>query len=152
MLTRVQVAITYLQHTDPSLAHYNSDTWTYIRGAAATIDRDFGFISHHLFHGITETHVLHHYVSTIPFYNADEASAAIKSVMGRHYRSAPTETLPGFMKKLYTNFRVCQWVEPSVDAVGAGKDVLFYRNRRGYGVPPIDVRRDGAMELFDDKL
>lgn len=142
------VAITYLQHTDPTIAHYNPASWTYVRGAAATIDRDIGFIGHHLFHGITETHVLHHYISTIPFYNADRASAAIRPIMGGHYRSAPKESLLGFFKRLYTNFTICQWVEPSIGAVGEGKDVLFYRNRRGIGVPPIDMRKGGAMDSF----
>merc|ERR1711977_746895 len=81
------VAITFLQHTDPTLPHYTPTSWTYTRGAAATIDREFGFIGRQLLHGIVETHVLHHYVSTIPFYHADEASDAIKPVMGQHYRS-----------------------------------------------------------------
>jgi omega-6 fatty acid desaturase (delta-12 desaturase) len=142
------VAITYLQHTDTSLPHYNPSTWTFVRGAAATIDRDLGFIGHHIFHGITDTHVLHHYISTIPFYNADKASEAIRPIMGKHYRSSGKESLLGFNKKLYDNFRTCQWVEPSDGSVGEGRDVLFYRNRRGLGVAPIDVRRDGSMEIF----
>ncbi|KAI9870258.1 MAG: Oleate hydroxylase fah12, partial [Pleopsidium flavum] len=79
------VAITFLQHTDPSLPHYEAHTWTFARGAAATIDREFGFIGRSLLHGIVETHVLHHYVSTIPFYHADEATEAIKPIMGKHY-------------------------------------------------------------------
>merc|ERR1711939_1183899 len=87
------VAITFLQHTDPSLPHYTPTSWTYTRGAAATIDRESGFIGRQLLHGIVETHVLHHYVSTIPFYHADEASEAIKKVMGRHYRSDTTDEL-----------------------------------------------------------
>ncbi|KAL9572028.1 hypothetical protein ACKAV7_003745 [Fusarium commune] len=53
------------------------DEWNFVRGAAATIDYNMGFIGRHLLHGIIETHVLHHYVSTIPFYNADEALKAI---------------------------------------------------------------------------
>ena len=81
MLTRdTPVAITYLQHTDPSLPHYTEEEWNFVRGASATIDREFGFIGRHLLHGIIETHVLHHYVSSIPFYNADEATEAIKPV------------------------------------------------------------------------
>ncbi len=78
------VTITFLQHTDPTVPHYNSNAWTYVRGAAATIDRDFGFVGHHILHGVTENHVVHHYVSRIPFYNAKKATAAIKQVMGKH--------------------------------------------------------------------
>ncbi|KAF2174240.1 hypothetical protein M409DRAFT_35333 [Zasmidium cellare ATCC 36951] len=127
------VAITFLQHTDPTLPHYQSSSWTFIRGAAAMIDRDFGFIGRHLFHGIIETHVLHHYVSTIPFYNADKATEAIKPVLGRHYRSDVAGGPVGFVKSLYRNVRVCQWVEHTEGAVGDGRNVLFFRNRRGIG-------------------
>ncbi|KIV99907.1 uncharacterized protein PV09_08434 [Verruconis gallopava] len=130
------VAITYLQHTDPTLPHYTAETWTYTRGAAATIDREFGFIGRQLFHGIIETHVLHHYVSTIPFYHADEASEAIKPVMGRHYRSNTEGGAWGFLKAFWTSARWCHWVEPSANATGEGKGVLFFRNRNGLGVPP----------------
>ena len=133
------VAITYLQHTDPTLAHYGPQTWTFARGAASTIDRDFGFIGRHLFHGIIETHVLHHYVSTIPFYNADEASEAIKPVMGRHYRSNTEGGIVGFLKSLWTSARWCQFVEGSEGAKGLGKDVVFYRNHNGLGMQPMKI-------------
>ncbi|KAF2097410.1 hypothetical protein NA57DRAFT_66970 [Rhizodiscina lignyota] len=133
------VAITYLQHTDPSLPHYTPETWTFTRGAAATIDREFGFIGRHLFHGIIETHVLHHYISTIPFYNADEASEAIKPVMGKHYRSDIAGGSLGFLSALWRSARWCQWVEPSKDSKGEGRGVLFFRNRNGLGVPPTEL-------------
>lgn len=48
------VLITYLQHTDPALPHYRAEAWNFQRGAAATIDRNFGFIGQHLFHDIIE--------------------------------------------------------------------------------------------------
>ncbi|KAF2269006.1 delta(12) fatty acid desaturase [Lojkania enalia] len=133
------VAITFLQHTDPTLPHYEAHTWTYVRGAAATIDREFGFIGRTLLHGIIETHVLHHYVSTIPFYNADEASEAIKPIMGKHYRSDTEGGSLGFLRAMWKCARMCQWVEPSEGAQGEGKGVLFYRNRNGLGVPPQKI-------------
>jgi omega-6 fatty acid desaturase (delta-12 desaturase) len=133
------VAITFLQHTDPTLPHYDADTWTYTRGAAATIDREFGFIGRTLLHGIVETHVLHHYISTIPFYHADEATEAIKPVMGKHYRADVRDGSVGFLKALWNNARWCQWVEPSKDAQGEGKGVLFFRNRNGLGVAPLKM-------------
>jgi len=46
------VLITYIQHTDPALPHYREGAWTFQRGAAATMDRDFGFIGQYLFHDI----------------------------------------------------------------------------------------------------
>jgi omega-6 fatty acid desaturase (delta-12 desaturase) len=139
LLTKFSVAITYLQHTDPTVAHYGPETWSFTRGAAATVDREFGFIGRQLFHGIIETHVLHHYVSTIPFYNADEATEAIKPVMGVHYLSNTRNGPIGFLQSLWRSSRWCQWVEPSDGAKGAGKDVVFYRNRNGLGVKPIKM-------------
>ena len=46
------VLITYLQHTDPALPHYRGEAWNFQRGAAATMDRDFGFIGENIFHDI----------------------------------------------------------------------------------------------------
>ncbi|KAK0872200.1 hypothetical protein LTS02_001388 [Friedmanniomyces endolithicus] len=133
------VAITYLQHTDPSLPHYTGETWNFARGAAATIDREFGFIGRQLFHGIIETHVLHHYVSVIPFYHADEASEAIKTVMGQHYRADVEGGSIGFLKSMYKSARWCQWVEPNEGAKGDAANVMFYRNRNGFGMPPAKL-------------
>ncbi|QSZ29715.1 hypothetical protein DSL72_004232 [Monilinia vaccinii-corymbosi] len=134
------VAITFLQHTDPTLPHYSGESWNYVRGAAATIDREFGFIGRTLLHGIIETHVLHHYVSTIPFYHADEATEAIKPIMGRHYRADVRGGSLGFLKSLWTSARWCQWVEPSEGAEGEGKNVLFFRNRNGLGTAPMKMK------------
>lgn len=131
------VAITFLQHTDPSLPHYYPESWNYARGAAATIDREFGFIGRHLMHGIVETHVLHHFVPLIPFYHADEATEAIKKVMGNHYRSDTTGGPWGFMKAIWTTARWCQWVEESEGAEGEGKGVVFFRNRNNLGTAPL---------------
>ncbi|KAI0449122.1 fatty acid desaturase-domain-containing protein [Xylaria acuta] len=137
------VAITFLQHTDPSLPHYTGESWNYVRGAAATIDREFGFIGRQLLHGIIETHVLHHYVSTIPFYNADEASEAIKKVMGRHYRADTRGGSLGFIKAMWRSARMCHWVEPSEGAVGEGKGILFFRNTNGLGTKPLKMSPPG---------
>ena len=129
--------VTYLQHTDPSLPHYTSESWNFTRGAAATIDRNFWPIGPYLFHGIIETHVLHHYVSTIPFYHADEATEAIKPVMGRHYRSNTEGGALGFLQSLWISARWCQWVEPNEGAEGENKGVLFFKNKNKRGVPPL---------------
>ncbi|KAL4915100.1 fatty acid desaturase-domain-containing protein [Aspergillus aurantiobrunneus] len=135
------VAITYLQHTDPSLPHYQPESWNFARGAAATIDREFGFVGRQILHGIIETHVLHHYVSTIPFYHADEASEAIKKVMGSHYRTDAHTGPLGFFKALWKSARACQWVEPSEGTKGENAGVLFYRNTNGIGVPPVKLTK-----------
>ncbi|KAI5778479.1 fatty acid desaturase-domain-containing protein [Geopyxis carbonaria] len=134
------LALTYLQHTDPSLPHYHPGSWNFVRGAAATIDRDFGFIDRHLFHGIIGTHVLHHYVSSIPFYNAEEATEAIKPVMGSHYRADLKHGPRGFLMAMWKSARWCQWVEPTEGAAGEAAGVMFFRNQNGLGVPPAKLR------------
>lgn len=90
-------------------------------------------------HGIVETHVLHHYISTIPFYHADEATEAIKKVMGSHYRADTRGGSWGFIAALYKSARWCQWVEPNEGAKGQDSKVLFFRNRNGLGLPPAKV-------------
>ncbi|TVY73420.1 Delta(12) fatty acid desaturase [Lachnellula suecica] len=117
------VAITFLQHTDGSMPHYDNKTWNFARGATATIDRDLGFIDTHLFHDIIGTHVCHHLVSTIPFYHAGEASLHIKKVMGKHY-AADLET--PFWTAFWNNQRTCKFIEETAGAEGSG--VYMYRN------------------------
>lgn len=118
-LTISTVTITFLQHTDFSLPFYPTRTWTFLRGAACTIDRDFGFIGRVLFHGAIETHVLHHHASRIPFYHAIEATQAIRGVMGVHYQSDfETPYLWAFWK----NRRDCMFVEEK----DKGSDIYFF--------------------------
>lgn len=54
------VAITYLHHTHPDVPHFGDAKWTYVDGALSTIDRPFGFVGRHVFHGIIDFHVVHH--------------------------------------------------------------------------------------------
>ncbi|KAI9047906.1 hypothetical protein LZ554_007708 [Drepanopeziza brunnea f. sp. 'monogermtubi'] len=117
------VAITFLQHTDATMPHYDNKTWNFARGATATIDRDLGFIDTHLFHDIIGTHVCHHLISTIPFYHAGEASKHIKRVMGKHY-AADLET--PFWTAFFRNQRSCKFVEETEGAEGSG--VYMFRN------------------------
>jgi omega-6 fatty acid desaturase (delta-12 desaturase) len=46
------VVITYLQHTDGKIPRYNNDEFDFLRGALATVDRDWGFLNA-FFHHIT---------------------------------------------------------------------------------------------------
>jgi omega-6 fatty acid desaturase / acyl-lipid omega-6 desaturase (Delta-12 desaturase) len=86
--------------------------------------------------------VLHHYVSVIPFYNADEATDAIKKVMGKHYKS-DTEGGPiGFIRSLWKSLRWCGWVEPSAGAEGENKGVLFFRNVNNLGPRPLKLEKE----------
>lgn len=121
--TNKSVAITFLQHTDASMPHYDNNTWTFARGATATIDRDLGFIDTHLFHDIIGTHVCHHLISTIPFYHAGEASIHVKRVMGKHYKA---DVKTPFWTAFFKNQRACKFVEETEGAEGSG--VYMYRN------------------------
>lgn len=89
--------------------------------------------------------MLHHYVSTIPFYNAYEATEAIKKVMGKHYKSDTKDGPWGFIKAMYKAARTCQWVEPSAGAKGDGQKILFFRNRNGFGPSPLGADEYRAM-------
>ncbi|KAL3609101.1 hypothetical protein D5086_000121 [Populus alba] len=75
------VTITYLQHTHPALPHYDSSEWGWLRGALATMDRDYGILNK-VFHNITDTHVAHHLFSNMPHYHAMVATKAIKPILG----------------------------------------------------------------------
>lgn len=118
------VHITYLQHTDPQLPHYDPSDWTFARGAMATIDRDFGFIGEFFFHDIIETHVLHHFCSRIPFYHGRLATEEIKKVLGKHYRKDDAN----FITSLYKVARACQFVE-------GNNGVKMFRNINNVGAP-----------------
>ncbi|GKZ83744.1 hypothetical protein AnigIFM56816_008840 [Aspergillus niger] len=101
------IAITYLQHTHPAVPHYTAESWTYTKGALATIDRSIGFIGRHFFHEIIDYHVVHHLFSRIPFYKAEEATRAIQPLLGVNYHE---EKESSFLYSLMTTFRKCIYV------------------------------------------
>jgi len=101
------VLITYLQHTDLNLPHYTSEEWDWLRGALATIDRDYGFLNI-LFHHITDTHVVHHLFHQMPHYHAEEATRAVKPLLGDYYRYDSTP----ITSALWNSFRDCTALHP----------------------------------------
>ncbi|RWW51430.1 hypothetical protein BHE74_00042225 [Ensete ventricosum] len=115
------VLITYLQHTHPSLPHYDSSEWDWLRGALATVDRDYGILNN-VFHNITDTHVAHHLFSTMPHYHAMEATKVIKPLLGEYYQYDGTPLL----KAMWREARECLYVEP--DEGSTKKGVFWYRN------------------------
>ncbi|BGP18767.1 hypothetical protein JCM10213_004274 [Rhodosporidiobolus nylandii] len=134
------VMITYLQHTDPSLPHYNAGTWNFQRGALCTIDRNLlGPVGPWLMHGICETHVAHHISSKIPHYHAWEATEALKNFLGPHYHKSEE---PMF-KSLWNSYRKCRYVDDE-------GEVLFYRDAYGRQyrkVAPAEVPSDSGIDL-----
>ncbi|EFN55499.1 hypothetical protein CHLNCDRAFT_48812 [Chlorella variabilis] len=113
------VTITLLQHTHPELPHYTDDEWDWLRGALATVDRDYGWLLNSLHHHIADTHVAHHLFSSMPHYHAQEATAALKPLLGDYYRS---DSRPWF-KALWQDHSMCRYVAP--DTPGSG--ILWFR-------------------------
>ncbi|CAA0812698.1 Omega-6 fatty acid desaturase- endoplasmic reticulum [Striga hermonthica] len=116
------VLITYLQHTHASLPHYDSSEWDWLRGALATVDRDYGVLNK-VFHNITDTHVAHHLFSTMPHYNAMEATKAIKPILGSYYQFDGTPVY----KAVWREAKECVYVEP--DEGEKNKGVFWYKNK-----------------------
>jgi len=79
------VSITFLQHTDDRIAHFDASEWTWLRGALCTVDRSLGWLGNYKTHHIVDTHVTHHIFSYMPFYNAEEATRIIKPLLKEYY-------------------------------------------------------------------
>jgi len=112
------VLITYLQHTDKSIPHYRGTEWTFIRGALATVDRNYGILNH-IFHHITDTHVCHHLFSTMPHYNAVEATQHLKVILGPYYNADMNTPI---FKALWNSWASCHFVNDE-------GDVVFYQTK-----------------------
>nr|GMC82050.1 delta(12)-fatty-acid desaturase FAD2-like [Ipomoea batatas]GMC86138.1 delta(12)-fatty-acid desaturase FAD2-like [Ipomoea batatas] len=116
------VLITFLQHTHPSLPHYDSSEWDWVRGALSTVDRDYGILNK-VFHNITDTHVAHHLFSTMPHYHAMEATKAIKPILGEYYQFDGTPVFNAMFREV----KECMYVEP--DEGDKNKGVFWYKNK-----------------------
>ncbi|KAG9133724.1 hypothetical protein Leryth_019353 [Lithospermum erythrorhizon] len=101
---------------------YSSVEWDWLRGALATVDRDYGLLNKVL-HNITDTHVAHHLFSTMPHYHAMEATNAIKPLLGKYYQCDRT---PVF-KSMYREVKECIYVE--ADEGDQKKGVFWYKNK-----------------------
>jgi len=97
------------------IPHFRGEEWNFVRGALATVDRDYGILNT-VFHHIGDTHVAHHLFSTMPFYHAQEATEKLKVVLGNHYLHENTPIL----KSLWRNWNTCHFVEDQ-------GDVIFYK-------------------------
>lgn len=110
------VLITFLQHTDVFVPHFREKEWSWFRGALCTVDRSYGILDY-FFHRIADTHVCHHLYSKMPFYHCEEATEAIKKVVGKYYLKDDTPIL----KALWRSYKACQFVEDEGDCV-------YYKN------------------------
>jgi len=81
--------VTYLHHhgahnPKEKMPWYRGKEWNYLRGGLTTIDRDYG-VFNKIHHDIG-THVVHHLFPQIPHYNLEEATEALKPMLGPYYR------------------------------------------------------------------
>ncbi|RVW30727.1 Delta(12)-fatty-acid desaturase FAD2 [Vitis vinifera] len=75
----------YQKHTHPSLPHYDSSEWDWLRGALATMDRDYGILN--------------------------KATKAIKPVLGDYYQFDGTP----FYKAMWREAKECVYVQSDGD-------------------------------------
>lgn len=119
------VAYTWLQHTDVDVPHYPSESFSFIKGAFNSIDRPynkiFGGFLDYLHHHIGSTHVVHHIDSTIPHYNAVEATEIVKETFPTAYLYDPTP-IPQALWRLATR---CYGVTAKVTVEGSSDKVLY---------------------------
>lgn len=113
------VTITLLQHTHPELPHYTDKEWDWLRGALATVDRSYGWLLNTLHHHIADTHVAHHLFSQMPHYHAQEATEALKPILGSYYK----EDRRFFLRAMWDDYTACRYVSPDVP----GNGVLWQR-------------------------
>jgi omega-6 fatty acid desaturase (delta-12 desaturase) len=112
------VTITYLNHTDVYLPHYEPSSWDFVRGALTTVDRDFGPFLNTAFHHVHDNHVAHHLFSGMAHYNAVKATPYLRAKLGEYYLYDRTP----IWKALYRAAKNCILVEDS-------GDVLFYHKK-----------------------
>ena len=89
------VLYTWLQHTDVDVTHFSDEDHNFVKGALHTIDRPYDKLDplgaiNFLHHNIGTTHVAHHFDSSIPHYNAQKATDAIKEAYPDLYFYEPT--------------------------------------------------------------
>lgn len=109
--------------------------------AICTIDRSlYGPIGGFLLHGICETHVAHHICSKIPHYNAWEASAALREVLGEHYMQSDEN----LYVSLYKTYSQCRFVEDEGSCV-------FYKNANGKAKRRVVYEEDSGVDIKDVK-
>ncbi|KNC74861.1 hypothetical protein SARC_12599 [Sphaeroforma arctica JP610] len=92
--------VTNLHHTHPESLFYRNAQWSFVKGAATTVDRDFGPIINYFMHHI-ETHVLHHlFFTKIAHYNLVEATEYAKPALGHHYKKDVRNPILAFMSDM----------------------------------------------------
>ena len=111
--------VTYLHHTDPDVPWYRGSSWSFLRGALSTVDRNYGFVEP--LHHAAGTHLVHHLFPRIPHYHLRRATQNIRPVLGDWYRKSDLSIWKAFLR----SFRACRVVPDE------GEVVQFSRSARG---------------------
>lgn len=98
--------VTYMQHVAPEVPVYDSGDWSGLKGALATVDRNYGPFNW-LTHNIGNLHVIHHIFPTIPHYRLREATDAVRPILGDWYMKSDRFVLADFVRTLIG----CHFVE-----------------------------------------
>jgi omega-6 fatty acid desaturase / acyl-lipid omega-6 desaturase (Delta-12 desaturase) len=101
------VGYTWLHHMHEDVPQYGEDEWTWLKGALCTIDRPYPWYVDEMHHHIGSTHVAHHLFHEMPHYHAQEATEALKGVLGKHYRF---DSMP-VSKALWRTANRCHYVD-----------------------------------------
>jgi len=122
------VMFTYLHHSDPTIPHYRKEEWSFLRGAAATVDRPLlGWMGRFFLHNISHDHVAHHFFVGAPFYNGPQITERIKAVLKDDYNYDSTNSFYA----LYRTFTQCLFVEEE-------GGIVFYKNKEGKAVREVE--------------
>ncbi|EMD31908.1 hypothetical protein CERSUDRAFT_109092 [Gelatoporia subvermispora B] len=142
------VMCTFLHHSDPTIPHYRKGEWSFLRGAAATVDRPLlGWLGRFFLHNVSHDHVAHHFFSSIPFYHQPEVTRAIREVLGEDYNYDSTNSFYA----LYRSFTECCFVEEE-------GEIVFYKNRYGDAAREVaegalkSIKEGGWDSDIQDKL
>lgn len=104
------VLITFLQHTDPRIPHYSPENFTFVKGALATVDRDYGWYLNTVMHHIQDSHVAHHLYSTMPHYHAIQVTEKyLPSILGKSH----IVDKRSIWAMLWEAWRQCGYIVPS---------------------------------------
>ncbi|MEM7493610.1 MAG: fatty acid desaturase [Pseudomonadota bacterium] len=98
--------VTYMQHVAPEVPVYDREDWTRLKGALATVDRNYGPFNW-LTHNIGNLHMIHHLFPTIPHYRLREATDAVRPALEGWYITSNRFVLFDFIRSL----RGCHYVE-----------------------------------------
>lgn len=113
--------ITYLHHTDPQLPHFRKGEWSFQRGAACTVDRDFlGWQGRFFLHDVAHYHVVHHFFPQMPFceLHLTSLSGSLRICIFKIMEPRQLATCGRYLGNIMF-IRICQFLSPY------GKLIIF---------------------------